>query len=126
MQKSKIFSFDIEIYNSRIHVLSGCSDEEVEEYMQSEFPGAEYKRPKASAAAFTMVNRYASEEYVIDFINPLKRNNPVSNKAIAHEASHTVFEISNDIGLAPGYNNQESFAYLLGHIVQKITEEVFK
>jgi len=123
--KSKIFTVDIEIYNSRLHVFSGCTDEEVIEYITEVFPGAEYKRPNGSAAAFTLVNKDGSEQYMIDFIRHLKRKDARSHKAIAHEVSHTVWEISNDIGLNCGYNNQETFAYLLGYLVQKITEEVF-
>ena len=72
-----------------------------------------------------MISSEQGEQYLIDFIKPLKLKHPTSHKAIAHEASHTVWEISNDIGLVPGYSNQESFAYLLGYIVQKISEEVF-
>lgn len=40
MQKSKIFDFDLEIYNARVHVFHNSTDEEVQEYIKEKFTDA--------------------------------------------------------------------------------------
>lgn len=127
MQKSKIFDFDLEMYNARVHVFHNSSDDEITEYLLSEFPGAIYERPgNNSATAFVLEHGNCGEHYVIDFIVPLKRKIPESHKTIAHEATHVAWEMSQSRGLKCGYDNQETFAYIVGYIVRKINEEVFE
>jgi hypothetical protein len=126
MHKSKIFDFDLEIYNARVHVFHNSTDEEVKNYIFNLFPDAVYDRPKNnSATAFVFEHESYGEQYAIDFIIPLKRNNPESHKTISHEASHTTYEICNSRGIKCDYYNQETFAYILGYIVKKINEGVF-
>lgn len=127
MQKSKIFDFDLEIYNARVHVFHNSTDEEVQEYIEENFTDAVYTRPAGnSATAFVFTHDSYGEQYAIDFIIPLKRNNPESHKTIAHEASHVAWELTNSRGIKCGYDNQEGFAYILGYIVSIINKEVFE
>jgi len=126
MQKSKIFDFDLEIYNARVHVFHNSTDEEIKEYIEEKFPNAVYDRPKSNAAtAFIFEHESFGEQYAIDFMIPLKRNSPESHKTIAHEASHVAWELTNSRGIKCNYENQETFAYILGYIVRVINEEVF-
>ena len=121
-----VFDFDLEIYNARIHIFHNCTDEEIKESMNDKFPDAVYERPRNnSATAFVLEHENCGEQYAIDFIIPLKRNNPESHKTIAHEASHVTWEVINSRGIKGDYYNQENFAYILGYIVRKINEEVF-
>ena len=126
MQKSKIFDFDLEIYNARVHIFHNVTDEEIQEYIQEKFPGAKYERSKNnSAVAFVLEHEKFGEQYAIDFIVPLALKNPESDKTIAHEASHVTWEICNSRAIHCDYENQEGFAYILGYIVKIINEEVF-
>ena len=126
LQISTRFDFDLEIYNARVHVFHNATDEEVKEYIDEHFTDAVYTRPGGnSATAFIFEHANSGEQYAIDFIMPLKRNNPESHKTIAHEASHVTWELTNSRGIKCGNDNQENFAYILGYIVSVINEEVF-
>jgi hypothetical protein len=127
MQKTKIFSFDIEVFNARVHVFHYCSDDEIREYLTQKFPGAKYERSNNnSATAFVLEHQYYGQQYAIDFILPLKLKDPETHKVISHESTHVAWEISQGRDLRCGYESQETFAYIVGYIVRKIYEEVFK
>lgn len=126
MQKSKIFDFDLEIYNARVHVFHNSTNEEIQKYIQENFTDAKYERSGHNAAVTVVFeHENGAEEYAIDFLVPLALKNPESDKTIAHEASHVAWEVCNSRGIHCNYENQESFAYILGYIVKIINQEVF-
>lgn len=126
MKKSDLFTFDIDMYFARVHIAHNISTDEIEKYVSKNFPGLKYKRPAGkSAFSFTVEAPDQASQYVIDFIIPLKKNSPVSQRTISHEAYHIAQDIADTVGIKMDYNNQEPHAYLLGHIVEKINEKLF-
>jgi len=127
VSKSKMFNFCVEIYGARIHIFHCCEEEEVTLYLEKQFPGVTYERNNSMAAiTFVCEHKNFGNEYCVDFITPLKTSSPGSHNTISHESLHIVCEISKDRGLKFDLDNLEPINYLLGHIVQKINEEVFK
>ena len=123
-EKSKSFIFTVDVYNARVHILYLLSDEEVKDYIDENFPGAEYIRTGNKAAHSCVIECDGYAEYFIDFILAV-RNKIYLHDTIAHEAHHITQYISDDRGIKSDRGNPEPEAYLLGYIVRKITEGIF-
>ena len=69
------------------------------------------------------INNYEAFTYILDRHNNwlfIKANPSLS--IIAHESIHITNSILNDCGVIPSFSNDETQAYLLGWIVNKITK----
>ena len=124
--KSKSFSFDVDIYNTRVNILYLFSDEQLQKYIEDNFPGAVYKRtPGATAAAMTFIHSSGAEEPLIDFLTPFKIKDPKAHSTISHETIHVAWDILETHGIIIDSQNHEALSYLVGFIVKKINEGLF-
>jgi len=126
MQKSKIFNFQLDTYKTKIIIFHNCPQERINKYLDKNYKGLIYERnPKHQASSFVCEHSNGYEEYCIDFICPLKKNDPGSYNTIVHESFHVLCNIFEARGINLVYGESEVFTYPLGYIVQKIIEEVF-
>lgn len=127
MQEPKIFTFPLETYKTKVIVFYNCPTAKMQKYLNKNFKGLIYERnPKHQASSFVCEHSNGYEEYCIDFINPLKKNDPGSYNTIVHEAFHVLCNVFDSRGINLIYGESEVFTYPLGYIVQKIIEGVFK
>jgi hypothetical protein len=119
----KEFTFDIELYDSRIHVLNNVSDEEFEFYMFAQFRQRP-DRTTGQGACWTIPDTNGKQHYVLDFTKKLSRT-PASVNIIVHESLHAAFEIMKHLSIPYVYNvSDEVFCYLCGYIVEKTMEGI--
>lgn len=124
--KSKIFSFELEIYKAEIIIFHGCTVREVQKYFDKNLKGVRFERkPEWCAMSFICMAENGYEVYCIDFTFPLKLKSAADHNTIVHEAFHTLCKIFEARGIELDYEEQEVFTYPLGFIVEKINAGLF-
>lgn len=127
MQEPKIFTFPLETYKTKVIVFYNCPATKIQKYLSKNFNGLIYERnPSHQASSFVCEHSNGYEEYCIDFIYPLKKNDPDSYGTIVHEAFHVLCNVFEPRGINLLYGESEVFTYPLSYIVKKIIEGVFK
>ena len=117
------FSIQVEIYDCRLHVLSGASDEDFELYIFQHFRQL-IERTTSQGTCWTIFDDKGKEHYLIDLHGKMKKDGECIN-LIVHEALHVTFAIADRIKMPYSIDFDEPFCYLHGWLVQKIFEGVF-
>ena len=120
------FTFDIDIYESRVHVLIQATDDEFESYIYSRFDRLRGERLAGSAGCYPVRDKFNKLHYVLDFKKPMKTD-AYTIDTIVHECNHAAFEIMNELSMPYSYGvSDETFCYLSGYIAGKVYEGIFK
>lgn len=120
----KSFIIDIEIYDSKVHVLYDATDEEFSRYMFDNFK-VKKDRLQTSAACWLITSGNGVTR-LVDFRTKLKQD-AYSVNTIVHESDHVAFEMMKELSIPYVYETtDEVHCYLCAFIAGKIYEEVFK
>lgn len=119
---------NLDVYGTAIYLLVGGDQKGIEKWKQRELAGYDMSvgNTKSDLGAFwTTKNKKTGHTAYVLWIQPMRRNNE-SVADIAHEALHATIGILRHKGIRLAHASEESYAYLLDHVLKRILDTMDK
>lgn len=120
------FTVNIEIYESRVHVLHNIEDDDFKVYCKIHFDNIPDRTDGGnSGTCWTILDKADKEHYVLDFRKRLRKDSESIN-LISHEVNHAVNSILDKVDIHYNVDNDEPYCYLMGHLMEKVFKGLFE
>ena len=115
-----IQKFDIDIYCREFCVCTGSTDAEMARYFDTDFKTDYF--PTAAAISFRAWDKKIDgvQVYAVWFPSDKEK----TYRTVSHEAFHIVSYLMQDMQVEYDANNNEAFAYAIGHIANCIRKTI--